>query len=109
MILIVGGAFQGKKEYAYEICENQEQVVFDAQDMILSWMKEGKDVYQEAEAFVKRHADGVITLQEMGSGIIPMDEFEREYRELCGRIGCIWAKAATQVYRVVMGVSVRIK
>ncbi|SDB20249.1 bifunctional adenosylcobinamide kinase/adenosylcobinamide-phosphate guanylyltransferase [Eubacterium oxidoreducens] len=109
MILIVGGAFQGKEALARKMCPDTSQIYLNMQDVILEWMKEGKDPYLEADVFMNTHPDSVITLEEMGSGIIPMDAFEREYREVCGRIGCRWAMRATAVYRVIMGVAMRIK
>ncbi len=109
MILIVGGAYQGKKDFARSIATEESDFFFDAQEWILKLMKEGKDPQIEAESYGRDHASSIITLQEMGSGIVPVDPFERDYREQCGRVGCIWAKEATKVYRVVAGIAHRIK
>ena len=47
--------------------------------------------------------------QELGCGVVPMDAFERAWRERTGRIGCELAKQAEAVYRVTCGIGTRIK
>ena len=47
-----------------------------------------RDVY-------KRQAD------EIGNGIVPLDAFEREYREQTGRAEILLAKKADEVVRVI--------
>ena len=51
----------------------------------------------------------VILLDEVGSGIIPMEAEARRYRELVGRVGCMLAAQADTVVRVVCGIGVQIK
>ena len=51
----------------------------------------------------------VVISNEIGYGIVPMDKFERRYRELTGRICCDIAKESKEVHRVVCGIGTIIK
>ena len=48
-------------------------------------------------------------MDEIGGGIVPVDSFEREYRENTGRFGCALAAQAEKVIRVHCGIGVLIK
>ena len=51
----------------------------------------------------------VITLDEAGCGIVPIEREKRIYREAVGRVGQLLAARAEKVYRVQCGIAVRIK
>ena len=51
----------------------------------------------------------VITLDEVGCGIVPLEKTERDYREAVGHAGQMLAAAAAEVYRMQCGIAVRIK
>jgi len=40
---------------------------------------------------------------------VPMEPFEREYREQVGRVNCLIAGKASQVIRVISGIGTKIK
>ena len=46
---------------------------------------------------------------EIGYGIVPMDLFQREYREKTGRICTELAERSEEVYRIICGIGMRIK
>lgn len=46
---------------------------------------------------------------EVGYGLVPIDAFERKYREAVGRVNCYLAGEAEQFYRVVCGEGERLK
>ena len=50
-----------------------------------------------------------IVSTELGYGIVPIDAFDRLYREKVGRILCKAVEQAEEVYRVVAGIPVCIK
>ena len=107
MILIIGGSFQGKKAYAAQICGGGT-VLADFQDRIRAVLEAGED----PEAFTRQilvTPPAVITLDEVGCGIVPMEKSERDYREAVGHAGQMLAAAAAEVYRVQCGIAVRIK
>ena len=53
--------------------------------------------------------DRVLVTNEIGYGIVPLDPFEREYREETGRICCLLAAEAKEVWRASCGLGQRIK
>ncbi|WP_310603340.1 bifunctional adenosylcobinamide kinase/adenosylcobinamide-phosphate guanylyltransferase [Anaerosporobacter sp.] len=61
------------------------------------------------EQIVKKNPAVIIVSTEIGYGIVPMDSFEREYRERTGRICCKIVEGAEEVYRVVCGIATKMK
>ncbi len=132
MILIIGGAFQGKRAFAEQYmgqtgagetiwCDGQtaqwEEYCAAAWKMSLPYMVKRR-MKLEGDAFsgnqfvsdLCRRTDGqVIVSEEIGSGIVPMDPFARAWREETGRILCKLAAQADEVWRVVGGIGQRIK
>lgn len=62
-----------------------------------------------AKQLIKTKPDRILITDEIGCGIVPIDPFQREYRELTGRICCQLAAEAEQVWRVTAGIGMRIK
>ena len=106
MVLVVGGMHQGKYAFAKSLSED---VVRDLHVAIRACMEKGEDPWTLAGQMQSAHSQGVITLAELGCGLIPTDVFEREYRETVGRISCELAKHADAVYRVCCGIPTRLK
>ena len=50
----------------------------------------------------------MVICDELGCGLVPMDAFDRKYREACGRVSCYLAGQAEQVIRMVCGIPGRI-
>lgn len=111
MVLITGGAWQGKNAYAREHFDGEWQVVPGYHLRIREQLKEGKDPLVEAERFVRKQEreKTAVIMDEQGCGVVPTDAFEREYREACGRVGCYFAAKSQQVIRVLCGIGERIK
>ena len=61
------------------------------------------------DKYLEKHPDTVIICDEVGNGIVPLDSFEREYRERLGRLLCEIAAKAERVERIVCGIGQRIK
>ena len=51
----------------------------------------------------------VIISNEVGYGLVPVEEEQRRYRETAGRVNCLLAKQAEQVIRVSCGIGMRLK
>ncbi len=68
---------------------------------------------QRAENFAKnlreKNQELIIVTDEIGYGIVPMDPWERAYREGVGRVCTALAKESEEVYRVICGLGTRIK
>ena len=67
-----------------------------------------KDIEEEITKLI--NADyKVITSDEVGLGIVPLDRKVREWREATGRALCRIAAEADEVYRVSCGIGMKIK
>ena len=125
MKLIIGGYAQGKLNFALQKENMEEWVILDGkiQDeqspkkVIVNhfhiWIKEclqrGGSPEEEVSAFLRQNEDCIIISDEIGNGIVPIDAFEREYRERTGRILVELAGKADEVVRVICGIGQKIK
>jgi adenosylcobinamide kinase/adenosylcobinamide-phosphate guanylyltransferase len=110
MILIIGGSYQGKTEYALT---NFPKARFSNQAhlFIKKRLEEGKseaDILAEMREMVA-DGDWVIISDDIGNGVVPLDKTDRQWREICGRVLIEIAKEATEVHRVILGIGQRIK
>lgn len=114
MILIIGGAYQGKEAYVREHFPDGCDVILDYHLRIRKQLQEGKDPMEEAKQLVLSSLNCpdkelVIVCDEIGSGVVPMDGFERQYRESTGRVCCYFAEESEKVIRVIAGIGTVIK
>ena len=72
-------------------------------------MRQGKAVKGLAGRLADENPDIVIVSDEIGYGIVPVDRFEREYREAVGRVCTELAVYADKVFRVVCGIGIKVK
>ena len=122
MIMITGGAYQGKRDAAKRLFGLTDGDILDGGSCDISGienarcirnyelvvkrlMEQGKDPLKYAEEL---DCD-VIVMNEIGCGIIPLEKSEREWREMTGRAGCIIAGRSEAVYRVCCGIVTVIK
>ena len=113
MILIVGGAYQGKMDFAVELSGKMpEKVMGDVHQWIRDQMQAGhtrEGIERKLEEKISSCPDMILVADEIGYGIVPVDAFEREYRERTGRILVELAKGAEEVERVICGIGQKIK
>lgn len=125
MVLIIGGAYQGKLAFATKNLGYSKEIFLDGETcsfleveqasgmyqlhrLVYRMLKEGLDPYSLITAWEKK-TDIVVLCNELGCGVVPMDAFDREYRECVGRILCQLAKKSNRVYRVYCGIGTVIK
>ncbi|MDE5934077.1 MAG: bifunctional adenosylcobinamide kinase/adenosylcobinamide-phosphate guanylyltransferase [Lachnospiraceae bacterium] len=124
MKLFIGGYAQGKLAYVLEKYQLREEMVWDGVlpetrtktvviDHFHNWVRkrilDGGCPEEEIMAFVNSQADCIIISDEIGNGIVPIEPFEREYRERVGRILIRLAGEAEEVERVICGIGQKIK
>ncbi len=110
MILITGGAYQGKGDVAMQLQkESGAPIIAHLEKQIAAELRENKDPYSYVEALMKECPEAIVTMDELGCGIVPTDAFDRNWREITGRISCVLAKEAAAVYRVSCGLAMQIK
>lgn len=126
MRLIIGGMAQGKLALAMEQTGARESdvlqgescaltgeqtglVLANAHVLVRRCMEAGLDPMELVSTLLARNPELVITAQELGCGVVPLDAFERQWREQTGRICCELARRAARVDRVLCGLAQTIK
>lgn len=124
MELIIGGAYQGKHAYARELhpeivfldgetCTREELLqcrgVWNFQEFIRRQLKEEQDVQAFALELVDKNPGIVVVSTEVGYGVVPIDAFDRNYREAVGRVCTCLAAHSEKVTRVLCGIGTVIK
>lgn len=124
MRIITGGAFQGKRAFAEKLYPGVEwtdggrcaldeirtcRAVYGFHEFVKRWLKQGKSWEELASLMLEENRDLILICDEIGCGLVPVDAFEREYRESTGRVMNALAEQAERVDRVVCGIGRRIK
>lgn len=148
MILITGGAYQGKLEFAKSICKKTVPVIAEGEkagfeeleqaDIIAHFhlyirtlmkknidekknlneeknineennLKEETEIEEQVKELIQKNPDVIVEITQLGCGVVPMEAFDRSYREKVGRISCMLAKQAEQVWTVNAGIGMRLK
>ena len=134
MIFVIGGVHQGKLDYTLKLTKFNNEDVIDCLNIgslkidkvltdnrpvvynfnilikeLLKLYNDEKIVEEKIDTMLKENKKSVIISNEIGYGIVPIDKFERRYRELTGRICCQVAKESEEVHRVICGIGTVIK
>lgn len=124
MIMVTGGAAQGKLKFVTENFRPKEiingadcvlsvpkkaECVINYHELIKRLMLENADTAAFTKKFCAENQNAVIIMNEVGSGIIPMEKSERQWRENVGKCGCIIAERADTVIRITCGIPTVIK
>lgn len=127
MVLITGGAYQGKTDIAVKrLCIPREDIVdgencavddvFGAaavrrfECLVRRVMSEkSRDIRVFAREICEKNPSITVIVTEIGSGIVPLDREERDWREETGRACCVLAEFADLVIRVTCGIPTAIK
>ncbi|MGN9055210.1 bifunctional adenosylcobinamide kinase/adenosylcobinamide-phosphate guanylyltransferase [Bariatricus sp. HCP28S3_A7] len=124
MRMIIGGAFQGKMEYAQKeypgirwvdgaACSEEELLQCEGVYHFHLYIRKSMEKYEEmrlfADRIIRENPQIVIITDEIGYGLVPIDAFERRYREETGRICTRLAAFSDRVDRVVCGIGLPIK
>lgn len=127
-ILVIGGANQGKRQWARErfpeyrevaieeLVERLEQdklepyqepvLINGFHQLMKQWLEQD---YRTKVEVLEKSSGWVIISDEIGNGIVPIEKQERTWREETGRMLCRLAKEAEEVYRIYCGIPTRIK
>ncbi len=108
MKLIIGGAYQGKKQYAKEHFP-QLDVVEDFHLIVLEQVKSGIDAVSHFKANISSYADKVIICDDISCGVVPIDFTMRKWREDLGHTLAVVSKESDEVVRVFCGIGTRLK
>lgn len=123
MMLIIGGAYEGKTEYAEaigisDICDGEtadfdeikkHSCVKNYQMLVKRQLEAGLDPVSEAQKLFDECRNIVIISTEIGCGIVPVEKSERIWRETVGKVCCLIAAKSEMVIRVSCGIPSVIK
>lgn len=124
MILITGGAYSGKTEFAMRRFSLSEKDILDGAECTVEQACSCRAI-RDFQLFVRRfgmnggaglaeriyaeNPDIVVISDEIGSGIIPMEKEDRIWREENGRACCSIAGNSAAVVRMCCGLPAMIK
>lgn len=126
MYLITGGAYQGKSDYAVSAFKLKGKNIADGKTVsfdeinkylciknfhiLVRRMMESVKTLEEMKIIVDSLDENtVIITDEIGNGIVPIDRFERDWREQTGRLCCYIASKSKKAVRLTGGIPVVIK
>ena len=120
MILIIGGAYQGKLDYAKktfgiedaDICVcGKENIDFSRRCIceIQEFTFAEEDPVRRFEENRERWKDGVLICRDIFCGVVPMGAENRAWRQKTGRLCQYLAGEADQVIRIFCGLEQRLK
>ena len=124
MILVFGGAYNGKKDFIKEKFNINEEDIFYCSDSKIDYSKKVisgfhkftySNVLNEINSlqYIKENMnlfqDKIIVCDEISSGIVPLKKEDRMWREETGRCLQYLSKESSCVYRVFCGISTIIK
>ena len=123
MILILGGSHQGKSRYAADLYGGtplvfdfkraktadferafQADILQNIHEAVRSLLLAGEDPMEFFQKNQERLADKIITGDEVGSGVVPIDAKDRKWRDETGRLYSLLAEHAQRVERVYVGI-----
>lgn len=109
MVLIIGGAYQGKRAYAEAMGYEGDAIVGGVEEMVRAMLRDGKDPQAALEPLCDTWRDKAVLLTDISCGVVPLDAADRAWREAVGRCGAALARHADQVVRVFCGLGTVLK
>lgn len=126
MILILGGRYQGKLDFARARWSLEESDIFrcdEASDAIdlakkclayidrfaLNRVRAGEESADFFRAHLPELRGKIIISTDISSGVVPVDPALRAWREASGRANCLLAAEADEVWRLFCGIPQRLK
>lgn len=125
MELIIGGAYQGKLEYACEkygfkdgdiyTCTDEKEASFDMpcvqalEEFVLYCVKKGLSAREILTENREKWKNSVFICREIFSGVVPMDAVVRQWRDETGRVLTWLSGEADTVTRLFCGIPQKLK
>lgn len=125
MVLIIGGAYQGKLDFAkwkYDVsdaqvftCTEENGIVFGARciDKLEEFTLWCVRNHQDATEIFRTHRaewkDSILICQDIFCGVVPMGADMRTWREMTGRLCAYLSEQAQSVSRIFCGLEQKLK
>lgn len=124
MILIIGGAYQGKLDYSKTVLGISDAEIYFCNASKIDFSK--KCIYRLEEFtracvsenvdpvsyFSKHHElwqDSILICRDISSGVVPVNADDRAWRQANGRLCRYLSKEASRVIRIFCGLEQRLK
>ena len=126
MILIIGGAYQGKLDYAvgrfrlredeifrcsYEdtTCPAGKKAIYEIDKWILALIRANKDIPEAVRQFLNENKDAIVISNDISCGVVPIDAEMRRWREEMGRFLGLLAQESKEVIRMYCGIATKLQ
>jgi len=126
MILIFGGAYQGKLSYALErfglteddvgrcSCEDaahpqSKKIVCGVEKWILALIQAERNVADEVKRFMEENKDSIVICNDISCGVVPVDPIMRRWRDEVGKAIGLLARSCDEVIRLYCGIPTKLK
>ena len=112
MILIIGGAAQGKlDDVLRKTGYDPGQVARTPEGAKTLPIVDGVELWPDLdeEALLAANPNIILICDEVGCGVVPIDPAQRTWREQVGRLCCRLAKRAERVERIFCGLPMTLK
>ena len=126
MILVIGGAYQGKLNYVLDrfnmtnadvfecsaedaVMPEGKKVIYEIEKWILSLIKADADTTDALRRFMEDNGDAIVIANDISCGVVPVDDTLRKWREAVGRSLAGLSRASDEVIRLFCGIPTRIK
>ncbi len=107
MILVIGGRCSGKKDYVLSLGYKEEDITTDIDEKKpIMYRLEMADLPIDEELLSDRE---VVICDEVGNGIVPFLETQRQRREEIGSLLNSLGKKADSVIRIIAGIPIKLK
>ena len=126
MILIFGGAYQGKLAYALErfkaaqsdvhkcgdndvnMPENMK-IVYEIDKWIFALTKSDIDIEKAVRQFIAGNQNVIVICNDISCGVVPIDPELRKWREAVGNSLSMLSRASDEVIRLFCAIPTRVK
>ena len=124
MVLIIGGAWQGKLEFAKrefhlkdsDICtcsgaeiDFSKPCVNALEEFCYACIQKDIDPMEYVQAHRENWQNSILICCDLSSGVVPMDPLQRQWRHTTGRLCQYLAGQADRVSRIFCGLEQRLK
>ena len=108
MILIFGGVYQGKLEYAKKRYGG-EKIINSVDREVLAWIESGENLAEKKQEFIEANKNSVVICNDISCGVVPIDPLMRKWREEVGRFMVLLAEKSDEVIRMFCGIPIQMR
>ena len=126
MILIFGGAYQGKLAYALDRfkatesdvyrCRSDDvnmpenrKVIYEIDRWILALVEKDIDTEKAMRQFIAANREKIVICNDISCGVVPIDPVLRKWREAVGRSLAMLSGVSDEVIRLFCAIPTRVK